>query len=177
MAEQFTTYKVDPSGKFQAALAEAARQVEDLTIPFIEIAKDWQQGNKFIYALKGPGKFADLKDAYKDRKQATLGFIYPILRGETKRLEESLTRPDSPDAILEVVNKKSLLLGTKVEYGYWLNFGTSKMKKRPFVMIGAEQTGPPEFNKREQAWIFILKSFVLQKMAEAGVGKPTDGQA
>lgn len=162
----FTSYTVIDDG-LQRALNKASKQVSDLTIPFTLIAKSWFKSNKAIYALKGPGKFADLTELYKKTKQRKLGFTYPILRGATRSLEKSITEPTDGQSVNMIVNKKTLILGTKVEYGPFLHFGTVKMKARPFVLIGAEQTGPPEFNKRLEAWIKILEDFVVQTTRKA----------
>lgn len=170
MADQIQI-KLDDK-ELNAAIGTALQKVDDLRIPFTAISKSWFKSNRALFALKGPGKFADLAPdsgvsdfPYKRLKQEINGFVYPILRGQTQRLERSITDPESPDAVNFIIDKKTLVMGTSVPYAYELQAGSTgkkKMPARPFVMIGAEQTGPPEFNKRKEAFISILNDYVLQ---------------
>ncbi len=162
-----TKYVVDSDKKFSQAIKDALEQVDDLTIPFTLIAKSWFKSNKAIFALKGPGKYQDLSPKYKKQKQKSVGFVYPILR-RSGVLEESVTNPASPNSINLILNKNTLVLGTKVPYGAYHQFGTSKLPARPFVLIGAEQVSPPELNRRVDAWIEIVKDYVLQASRSAG---------
>jgi phage gpG-like protein len=160
MANGITSYSVDADRTFQQAIKDALEKVDDLTIPFTLMTKSWFQGNKAIFSLKGPGKYQDLSPQYKKQKQKAVGFIYPILR-RTGVLEESLTVPGDPNAISYIINKNTLVLGTKVRYGANHQFGMG-VPKRPFLFIGAEQTAPDEINRRRDAWIATLQDYVLQ---------------
>src|SRR5688572_19842345 len=102
------SFKVDPDKQFQTAVKDALKQVKDLTIPFTLMTKSWFQGNKAIFALKGPGKYTDLSDAYKIQKKNAVGFIYPILR-RSGVLEKSLTVPGDSNAISIILNKNTLV--------------------------------------------------------------------
>lgn len=153
--------KIDPDGEFRKALAAASRECEDLTIPLTEITREWFQGNRAIYRLKTPGKYADLSANYKKQKQRRHGFVYPILRASGK-LERSIIDPKDAKAIANIVNKKTLYLGSKVKYAEYLQTGTSRMPSRPYVLIGAEQSGPPEFNRRFEIFGNIFKEYVRQ---------------
>ena len=164
------SFIVDPGNKFSDAVAKAAQEVQDLTIPLQLIAKQWFKSNQALFALKSAGKFEDLSEEYQDQKERQVGFIYPILR-RSGMLERSITNPSNGDAISVILNKNSLIMGTRVEYAPYLHFGTSKMPERPFVMIGAEQTGPEEFNMRQEAWIKTIQSYVDQKLAQVGTVK------
>jgi len=60
-----------------------------------------------------PGKYADLRDTYKEWKQGVFGFVYPILVG-TGALADSLTNQRSANTIYELTNT-SLTIGSKVQ--------------------------------------------------------------
>ena len=159
-------YSVDPDKEFQQAIRDAIGQVDDLTLPFQLITKSWFRSNKAIFSLKGKGKYQDLTPNYKKQKQKAVGFIYPILR-RSGRLEGSITDPSSKDAVNLIINKKTLILGTKVPYGAPHQLGL-KVPKRPFLLIGGEQTAPDEINRRRDAWISTLESYVLQVSEKVG---------
>ncbi len=169
MAEGFTGYRVDPDKKFRKSVTDALSKVSDLSLIFQIIGVSWFKSNKAIFALRGPGKFADLTDRYKLLKQAKRGFVYPILRA-SGALEDSLTDPGNSDAVFNV-DAKSLILGTRKPYAIFLQGGTSRMKARPHVLIGAEQTGPEEFNERRKAWIAQIEDYVMQ--VTQGIGRST----
>ena len=169
-------YEIENNKKFQAALNAGAKKVNDLRIPLTIISKQWFKSNLALFKLKGPGKFEDLTEAYKIQKKKPpprgAGFIYPILLGKTEKLKRSITDPKDSNSVNQIINKKSLFLGTQVTskkghpYAKSLHFGTDKMAARPFVLIGAEQTGPAEFNLRVEAWIFTLNKYIEDKMDE-----------
>jgi hypothetical protein len=180
MAETKISVSVDPGKRFQNAIDDAIEKTQDLTIPFIQIAKEWFKGNQAIFSLGGPGKWDDLTEKYKDRKDSKLGFIYPMFRGATGKLEQSLLNPAGEGSVNQIVNKTTLIMGTSVKskkgFPYpialqqgW-NAGGRKVPPRPFVLIGAEQTGPPEFNARYDAFIAQIESYLdqiaLQKAKE-----------
>jgi phage gpG-like protein len=156
-----TNYQVDPDKEFQKAIKQALTEVKDLTIPFTLITKSWFKGNRAIFALKGPGKYADLTENYKKQKQAKVGFVYPILR-RNGALERSITDAGDSNSINYIINKSTLVLGTKVPYGPAHQFGTKVLPKRPFILLGAEQVSPPDLNRRREAWIAIIQDYVLQ---------------
>lgn len=158
-----TRYHVDPDKKFQKAIDSASKAVDDLTIPFTLISKSWFQSNKFIFEVKSSsGKYADLSENYKDWKHGEVGFVYPVLklRGNLGR---SITDPKHEDAISLILNRKTLLLGTKNKVAAFHQHGTARMPARPPVLIGAEQTAPPELNRRLELWVQTLGNYVQQK--------------
>ena len=167
--------KVDPDKRFNDALRRAQNKVGDLTLPLNLITKSWFKGNRSIFDLgrKGPGKYIDLSPKYKARKKKILGSPYPILVGFTKskrrsgKLARSMTNPTNPDSIANIINKKSLILGTKAKtqkghlYPASLHYGTRFMPARPFVLLGSEQVAPSPVNRRKELWIKIIKDYVL----------------
>lgn len=166
-----TKYFVDPDKEFANAVKKTLAEVSDLTIPFKLITKSWYQSNKFIFNVKsGPGKYEDLSEAYKRKKQALVGFVYPVLKLYGK-LEKSLTNPGDANTIALILNRQTLILGTKVPYAGYLQGGTSRMPARPPVLIGAESTAPPELNQRRQLWIQTLENYVLEKAKQVGTPK------
>lgn len=168
MADSGFSISIDPDQKFRAAVDAVGREVNDLRVPFRQIAREWFQSNKAIFTIAdGPGKWKDLKPSYRDQKERWMGSAYPMFRGRTGALERSITMKDDDNAIANILSdNKSMILGTRVPYARPLQTGAKmgpyKMPARPFVLIGAEQTGPPEFNMRLEAWIIQLKSYVEQ---------------
>lgn len=164
-------YEADPKESLRKALRTAAARVSDLTIPLHAISAEWFSSNRFIFQLKGPGKYADLSSkpffafwepafsglrrlypgGYKEYKGARYGNVYPILKA-SGRLAESITNPVHENAISLVINKKDLTLGTNVEYAHFLADGTSRMPARNPVLFGNEQVAPQALNRRIGIW-------------------------
>ncbi len=173
-------FKVDPDKSFQNALNRVIKQLDDLTVPYKSMTREWYKGNKSIFDLgrKGPGKYVDLSEPYKTIKARYLGSPYPILVGFLKKpktpakrsgkLRNSMIKAGDSNAVAQIINKKTLLLGTRAKnkkgflYPAALNFGTSKMPSRTFMLIGGEQVATPGVNKRRENWIKILNDYVLQ---------------
>ena len=197
--------RVDPGGKFGKLLKEAAQKSGDLRQPFKEITASWYKTNKIhIFNLKGPGKYTDLsekpfyaywlspnnpktskilsnnngsiyfKQGYKDYKVASGYKLYPILKASGK-LMKSLTIPTDRNTIASVLNKRTLILGTKVEskkgapYPTYLNFGTKKMPARPFMFIGTgsgKMARQPWVKRRLKAWTQQIETHLTQTLAK-----------
>ena len=170
-------YDVDPKGKFNKALKLAIGKLSDLTIPFGLMTKAWYKGNRsiFLEGRQGPGKYKDLSAAYKAAKTRAIGSPYPILRGFIKpkgqsarksgKLAKSMIDPSNPDTIAKIINKRSLILGTKVvgkgniPYPRMIQEGTRKMPARPFALIGGEQVATRQINQRKKNWITMLEKY------------------
>lgn len=154
-------FQVDPDRRFQAAVLEAIKKTGDLTEPFILITKRWFKANRAIFTLKGPGKYTDLSPGYKLQKQKRVGFIYPILR-YSGLLEASITNPDDANAINLIVNKTTLILGTKVSYAGFHQFGTKKMPARPPLLVGVANSGDDANEREIEQWKNILNLHILK---------------
>lgn len=180
MAQEFTSYSVDADNRFKAALAKAKESIADLTIPLIEISKDFYKSEQAIFKLKGPGQYPDLggfnpdeiapgstksrREIAKDQKQKQVGFIYPILKREG-RLADSLLNPSHSDAINQIVNKSNLIIGTKVPYAVYHQSDAPRsiIPLRKFLFIGPEAiqfARDPVLSGRLQRWTGILEEFV-----------------
>lgn len=174
------TYDVDPDKAFENALERAKKQVQDLRLPLTQISQDFYKSQKAIFQLKGPGQYPDLapdgpgKSNYKARKKKIWGFIYPILRASGK-LEKSVTKPTDSEAINQIINKDTLIIGTKVDYGKFHQLGGPKIPQRKFLFIGPEAPsvakGP--LAGRAERWLNTINAFVLKTMEKEGfdVGK------
>ena len=163
-------WEVDPGERFRRAVQRAGREVEDLTVPLTLIAQSWYKSNIAIFQLRGPGKYEDLSENYKPDKQAAVGFLYPILKRHGA-LAKSITEPGSKFSISKIINKRELILGSSIPYGAAHQYGTKRMPRRPWVLIGAEQTAPPELNRRLDAWVTVLADYVRSKTAKH-IGEP-----
>jgi phage gpG-like protein len=170
VTEPLITYEAaaDLDGKFKAALRKAGKEIQDLRVPLSSIRASWYRSNNAIFSLKGPGKYDDLTDLYKQQKQKNRGFVYPILRS-SGRLEKSITDPSNGEAIGKIESdRQTLTLGTRVPYGAFHQYGTSKMAQREFLFAGAEQVAPDIINKRIEIWITIIGDWVDQVNSQVG---------
>jgi phage gpG-like protein len=159
-------YAFDPDNEFSKKLNSAFEATNDLTIPLGLMAREWFQGNKSIFKLKGPGRYKDLTDKYKSLKLRTIGQVYPILE-LSGALKDSITNPKDSESINLIVNKNTLVLGTKVPYAIYhqSNEDRTKMPYRPFLFVGVEQIAPNDIQQnRLKNWIKILESYVSQKL-------------
>ncbi len=103
----------------------------------------------------------DLSELYKPRKQAAVGFVYPILK-RTGLLSKSITEPAHPNAISLIINRKALTLGTNVAYANFLHQGTKKMPARPVVLFGNEQVAPGALKNRVKQWEQEILNYAAQ---------------
>ncbi len=171
MAEGFTSYKIGNDKAFKAAIERAKTVTSDLTIPLTLISKDFYRSERAIFMLKGPGQYEDLKERTKRDKQR-LGFsVYPILK-RTGKLEGSVTNPTDPNAVNQIVNKRTLIIGTTVDYaGYHQSDRPrKKIPLRKFLFIGPESSfANSDQQGRVGRWMNIMNDFVIQKMKQKGV--------
>lgn len=161
------TVEIQNERAFNAAIARAKAVTDDLRIPLTLIAKRWFKGNQAIFQLAGTGKYDDLAESYKKRKQAKWGFTYPILKA-SGALERSITQATDSNAVSEIINKDTLLLGTRIEYGIYHQSrdARSRLPRRPFLFVGDEPFAPNESRKNPEIWLNILNDFVVQKLKQ-----------
>ena len=155
--------------RFQKALNEAAKSVDDLSVPLDEISKKFLESRNFIFdqSRTGPGAYQDLSPNYKKQKQREHGFVYPILFA-TGRLKKSLTKKGGEN--ITIIGKKSLEIGTEVPYANALQYGKgNKMPKRTMLFWGPES---PKFatnklvRKQNKAMAVSLLSFIERKLGK-----------
>ena len=163
-------YAFDPDSSFQKKLEAVYEATGDLTIPLTLMAREWFKGNRSIFDSnrKGPGRYVDLSDTYKKTKKRDVGFVYPILK-RSGRLMRSITQASNPDSINMILNKNTMVLGTKVEYGIYHQSQEprNKMPYRPFLFVGVEQIAPHDiYENRLNNWIKILESYFEQKVGD-----------
>lgn len=160
-------FAFDPNSELQKKMDEIYKATGDLTIPLKLIAREWFKGNKSMFALRGPGRFADLSKKYKKKKLREYGFVYPILMA-SGRLMASITDPPGDESINRIeADKATLTLGTKVPYGVYhqSNLPRTIMPYRPFLLVGVEQIAPQDIkNNRVKAWMTTLDTYFQQVM-------------
>jgi len=112
--------------------------------PLTAILQYWWKWNEVnIFGLKGPGKYEDLSEDYKDFKESAVGFIYPILKFDGT-LQASLTGAQSPYSVA-VIYDDELIMGTSAQtengapYALFLQRGTKNMPARPPIIKTPEQ--------------------------------------
>lgn len=171
-------YGVANAARFNEVIANAKAAIGDLTIPLTLIAKDWYRGNRAMFLLKGPGQWTDLADGtnhgrtnYKAAKLRKWGFVYPILKA-SGALESSLTNPTDANTISQIINKDTLILGTRLPYAAALNFGYAarNLPPRPFMAIRPESgNARDETQGQMERWVGYIAAHVanvLQAAAE-----------
>lgn len=165
MADDKFAFQIDPDKSFQKLISNVAEQTGNLTIPFVMMTKDWFKGNRALADIAGKGKYTDLTPAYKKAKMKATGQStpYPVLF-RSGALIGSLTLPNSPDSISQIVNKTILILGTKDRTALWHQTGAGRLPVRPMVFLGPEQTAPDGINRRREAWIKIMEDYLNQVM-------------
>lgn len=161
-------YSKQQFAKFKRSLREAAAQVDDLRIPLGEIALKFLESRKFIFDLTrtGRGKYKDLKPATKALKRRIIGQAYPILFF-SGTLKDSITKTGGEN--VTIVEKKSLEIGTTVNYAPYHQYGTETMPKREFLFWGPES---PKFasqravQKQNRAMAVTLFDHIERKMGK-----------
>lgn len=113
-------------------------------VPLSSVLTYWHKWNEsYIFGLSGPGQYEDLDEAYKDYKEAAVGFIYPILKFSGV-LEASLTTQNSVYSVVELYDDE-LIMGTSAvskrgdSYPLYLQEGTANMPGRQVVIKTPEQ--------------------------------------
>jgi hypothetical protein len=87
-------------------------------------------------------------------------------------LEKSVTDPSNANAISLILNKSVLVLGTKVKYAPYHQFGTKVLPVRPILFSGGEQAAPDEHRRRSLLWVKQIANYVLQASSGVGKGSP-----
>ena len=80
----------------------------------------------------------------------------------TGDLARSITDPNDINTVATVINKKQLLLGTKLPYAGYLQNGTKKMVARPFLVVGTEKgkwAQSTQMQRRKKAWMKVLEKY------------------
>lgn len=180
-------FKVE-SKEMEVALKDAVKKIGDLRPALIQIAREFYKANKAIFWLKGPGKYTDFvgpkiantwKDpgrpekrirngnytAYQWHKEKKTGLAkgYPLLKF-SGTLEKSITNSSDPNTV-NIVTKKSVVVGTKVPYGVHHQYGAPKnnLPMRQFLFIDPSTTvwaSSKIFSRRNQAWLEAIESYV-----------------
>lgn len=191
MGEPTFSYSIENDRLFKQAIDRALLEVNDLKLPFNQIAFDWYKSNKAMFLLKSAGKYPDFKGpkigqtwatgerarpdkrirnpsmtAYQDYKFRKYGFDYPLLKA-TSRLEKSITDPKDAETIFYNTGT-GLVLGSQVPYGIYHQSDAPRKKipLRKFLFIGPEA---PRFATTEQMgrperWLNIINNYIVKKM-------------
>lgn len=195
----FTSYVVDNDKAFRSALNRVSGKVSDLTIPLTLIAKDFYRSEKAIFQLKGPGQYPPFKNSqneyktmkngkqrhvavtemspYQKRKIKKWGFDYPLLVASGK-LRDSLTDGSNPNAINQIQDKNTLIIGTSVTNDKGVCYpvfhqsddARTKIPLRKFLFIGPEA---PAFATSDQMgrltrWTGILQGYYESTLSSVG---------
>lgn len=192
MGEPTFSYIIENDRLFKQAIDRALTEVNDLRLPFNQIAFDWYKSNQAIFQLKSAGKYPPFQGkkigetwatdpararpdkrfrnpnmtAYQDYKVRKYGFDYPLLKA-TGRLEKSVTDSKAPETIF-VNTGTGIVLGSQVPYGLYHQSDAPRRKipLRKFIFIGPEA---PRFANSDQMgraerWLNIINNYIIKKM-------------
>ncbi len=147
------TFEIQNAKEFAASIARAKAQAADLTGPLKLIAKDFHRSQKAVFQSSN---FADLSESYKKQKRKDVGFVYPILK-RSGALERSTTGESDPNAVVNIDNRDTLFIGSRLSYAGFIDRGTRKMPARPLFQID---------DLRLARWVKILNDHVLEQLAK-----------
>jgi len=133
----FTSYSLENDKVFKRNLNKAIAAVDDLRFAMGEISRDIFKTTKQNFILKTTGKYPPLSPQYAKYKEKVKPNL-PILVF-SGRLRDSVTNNGNKDTI-RIIGKKSLVQGTRVPYGRYVQEGTSKMPERKFLFIDNAQS-------------------------------------
>lgn len=160
--------KIENVDVVNKALKALQRDLADLTIPLTLISRDFYQSEQAIFQNTGPGQYDDLSPSYKKEKEKAVGFVYPILR-RTGRLMRSVTNPSDGEAINQIINKDTLVIGTRVPYGVLHQEGIG-VPQRPFLFIGPESRfATDEQGGRLYRWLQIIEDYHAKVIRQNGL--------
>lgn len=168
----FVSYQVDPDGSFKKSVDAALKVTDDLSPAFKLITADFYRTQDASFR-NSPGKFKDLTEPYKKRKQAKVGKIYPILKANGY-LETAATIESGSGNITDI-GPTEFTLGVdtgQIKYAIFHQLGGKKIPKRPFFFIGPEEPAfaSAEQIQRPERWFKILNEFIQAKLKETGMG-------
>lgn len=137
---RFTSYDVDQDKRFSDLLKKISEAGLDSTFVMGEAARIIKKFARKNFILKGYGQYPPLNARYAARKLRKFGPL-PILVGGGKnsgRLRDSVIsggeRQGHPDSIT-VIDKNSLILGTRVPYASYNQEGTKHIPARLFLYL------------------------------------------
>ncbi len=124
--------------KLAPKFKELGKKMQDMRPLFEQLSSDFYKDEKKIFSLKGPGKYEDLSESYKNSKMAKYGFLYPILFANGK-LARSLLHRRGPGSI-NIIDKQFFEIGTSVSYArfHHSKLARRKLPRRP-IFFFAEQ--------------------------------------
>lgn len=171
-------WSIQNTEAFSKRLDALGTATSDFRIPFLLIASDWYRSNRKLFTLASAGLYQDLAPAkgidgnptttsnYKKSKLASVGFVYPILVGRTRKLSNSILGKRNKGSIF-TLRRQELFMGSSIEYGkYHQSDGLrSKVPQRKFVFIDggpADRSKDSAINGRRERWINIIDDHILQ---------------
>lgn len=181
MARDFE-WTIENQVKFEKSLAALQKHTQDFRIPFRLIASDFYRSQKIIFKLKSAGLYDDLggfnreervffkgiqtsrRNKAKILKKRRTGFIYPILRGENRNLENSTTTRTHRHSIF-FLGRQELQMGTNTPYARFHQDGTKFIPQRKFVFIdggAGDKSRGSGINGRRERWKSIVQDYIKQ---------------
>lgn len=171
-------WSIENTEDFKRQIDRMGAFTGDFRIPFRLIASDFYRSNRKLFTLQGAGLYQDLAPArgqdgnptttsnYKKTKEKKVGFVYPILVGNSRDLSNSVLGKGARYSLF-FLNRKELQIGSSVPYGkYHQSDGArSKIPQRKFVFIDggpSDRSSDSSINGRRERWTSIISTHVDQ---------------
>lgn len=171
-------WSIENQAEFERALDRLGKATNDFRIPFRLIASDWYRSNRKLFTLQSAGLYQDLAPAngingnptttsdYKKQKEKKVGFVYPILVGQTRELSNSILGRNNKFSVFRL-GRQSMELGTsdpKAKF-HQSDEPRSKIPQRKIIFIDggpADKSKDSSINGRRERWISIIDTHVEQ---------------
>lgn len=159
MAKPMFTLDVAGDTQMARGFSRLGDSIKDLRPAFKEIVKSFRTIMKKQFESEGGysgDKWAPLSPTYAVWKAENFGG-QPILQ-LTGLLADSLT--SKTPYTVEEIDKKSLVIGTKLAYGTYHQTGTGRMPARPIINLTEQD---------KMTWMKIFQKFIMKEAKEAGL--------
>jgi len=162
-------WEIENQKSFEQALDRLGKTVSDFRPSFIAIGEDWYKGNRQLFTLQSRGLYDDLSENYKPQKKKKVGFIYPILVGETRRLSNSILGKKNLGSVF-TLRKQSLFMGTRTPYAKYHQSDAPRrtLPQRKIVFISggpSDKSKDSGINGRRERWLNIINDQILSEIS------------
>lgn len=163
---------------FNKALDRYAQVASDFRPAFIAIASDFYRGNRKLFTLQSKGLYQDLAPVpsgtppttsnYKRQKEKQVGFVYPILVGETRKLSNSILGKRNEGSVF-TMRKQQLFMGTRNPYAKFHQSDNVRrvMPQRKIIFIDggpADRSNDSKINGRRERWLNIINDQIISEI-------------
>lgn len=171
-------WEIENQVAFTNGLDRLGKATSDFRIPFLLIASDFYRSNRKLFTLQSRGLYQDLAPSrgidgnptttsnYKKQKERKLGFVYPILVGESRKLSNSILGKSNEGSVFSL-GRQALEMGTSVPHAkfHQSDKPRTKLPQRKIIFISggpADKSSDSSIAGRRENWLNIINDHVLQ---------------